>query len=81
MHLNSLRESAQQGVEEVSSKWLHGGLGESLSEKGLGGQCGSQKVIAYWVLGHGYEAGWPEGVCACVDQGCGHWPHGSTRLV
>lgn len=33
MILNLLRESVQQGVEDVGSKWLQGGFGESLTLK------------------------------------------------
>ena len=77
---NSFRESAQQGMQEVGSKWLHGGVGKSLTLKtrrSLAVRVVPSRPLHTGLLGHVYEAGRPEGVCACVDQGGGHWHMGA----
>lgn len=81
MILNSLRENAQQGVEEVGSKWLHGSFRESLAlkvRKILAVSVVPSRPLHAGLLGHVYDAGWSNVLpCACVDQGVGHWHMGA----
>lgn len=67
-------------MEGASPRWLHGGFVESLLLKVKNTMLGpvwfpaSHCVLGSWGSWLVYEAGWPEGVYAYLDQGCGCWP-------